>query len=120
MDENPDKSFQEQSGSGSRPPQRRAAPGPPVQKPLPATEDGKHDRWRILLVELAYLLNEFFRNASDRKSHKAEKDTFRQLIKVVDELDQMPVHDGFVHIRLRGAPGLQISGFAYQPDGHSF
>ena len=109
MDENPDKSFQEQSGSGSRPPQRRAAPGPPVQKPLPATEDGKHDRWRILLVELAYLLNEFFRNASDRKSHKAEKDTFRQLIKVVDELDQMPVHDGFVHIKLRGAPSLHIS-----------
>ena len=109
MDENPDKSFQEQGSSGSRPPQRRAALGSQAQKPLAAIDDGKHDRWRILLVELAYLLNEFLRNASDPKSPKAEKDTFRQLIKVVDELDQMPVHDGFVHINLRSAPGPQIS-----------
>jgi hypothetical protein len=61
-------------------------------------------------VELAYLLKEFFRNASDQKSLKAEKDAFRQLIKVVDELDQMPVHDGFVNINLRGDRSLQISG----------
>jgi len=109
MDENPDNSFQEQGNSGNRPPQRRAALGSQAQKPLATIDDGKHDRWRILLVELAYLLNEFLRNASDPKSPKAEKDTFRQLIKVVDELDQMPVHDGFVHINLRGAPGPQIS-----------
>jgi len=109
MDENPDKSFQEQSSSDSRPPHRDAAPGSQEQKPLAAIDDGKHDRWRILLVELAYLLNEFFRNASDRKNPKAEKNIFRQLIKVVDELDQMPVHDGFVHISLRGAPSPEIS-----------
>ena len=108
MDENPGKSFKEQSSSGSRPQQQRAAPGLQAQKPLPATEDGTHDRWRILLVELAYLFKEFFRNASDQKSLKAEKDTFRQLIKVVDELDQMPVHDGFVHINLRGASSPEI------------
>lgn len=109
MDKNPDKSFQEQSSSGSRPPQQRAALGSQSQKPLPAIEDGKHDRWRILLVELAFLLNDFFRIASDRKSLKAEKNIFRQLIKVVDELDQMPVHDGFVHISLRGVRSPEIS-----------
>jgi hypothetical protein len=109
MDENPDKSFQEQSSSDSRLPHRNAALGSQAQKPLAAINDGKHDRWRILLVELAYLLNEFFRNASERKSLKAEKNIFRQFIKVVDELDQMPVHDGVVHISLRGAPSPEIS-----------
>jgi hypothetical protein len=109
MDENPDKSFQEQSSSGSRSPQQRAAFGSQSQKPLAAIEDGKHDRWRILLVELAFLLNDFLRNAADRKSLKAEKNIFRQLIKVVDELDQMPVHDGFVHISLRGVRSPEIS-----------
>jgi len=109
MDETPDKSLKKLGRTGSRPPQRRSAPGSQFQKPLPATVDGKHDRWCILLVELAYLLNEFFRNAPDRKSVKAEKNILRQLIKVVDELDQMPVHDGFVYINLRGARSPEIS-----------
>jgi hypothetical protein len=73
MDENPDTSFQEQSSSGSRSPQQRAAFASQSQKPLPPIEDGTHDRWRILLVELAFLINDFLRNAADRKSLKAEK-----------------------------------------------
>ncbi len=109
MDETSQKLLQELSGTASTPPEGQSAPGVTAQKPMIAAEDGKQDRWRILLVELAYLLNASFRDAPYGESVKAEKDTFRQLIKILEELDQMPVHDGFVHINLRGARNPKIS-----------
>jgi hypothetical protein len=109
MDESSQKLLQELSSTGSRPSQGQSTPGATEPKALPMTEDGEQDRWRVLLVDLAYLLNASFRDVTYLEGVKAEKGTFRQMIKVLEELDQMPVHDGFIHINLRGARNPKIS-----------
>jgi hypothetical protein len=72
-------------------------------------QDESLDNWRILLVELAYLLNASFRDAHYWEGVKAEKDTFRQFVRVVRELNRMPGHDGNINIHYRGSQSSKFS-----------
>ena len=62
------------------------------------------DTWRILLVDLAYLLSSYFVDAQYWEGVKSEKDTFEQLMRTLRKLSQMPDHDGTILIRFRGFP----------------
>jgi hypothetical protein len=109
MDETAEKLLKQLEGAGTRQTEAPSSPSAAEQIPFQSVQDGEHDRWRILLVELAYLLNASFRDVHYWEGVKAEKDTFRQLVKILDELDQMPVPDGMVRITLRGARNPKIS-----------
>ncbi len=102
MDKSAQKLLQELRTIGNRPPELKSTP-------KPKHEDGKLDRWRILLVELIYLIHTAFEINSTGKDAKGYKDTFRQLSRILDELDQMTIHDGFVYISHRGNGGLGLA-----------
>ena len=61
--------------------------GPPAPAEV-QTED--QDRWRILLVEVAYYLNACFRDVQYWEGIKAEKDTFNQLARALQQLRELP------------------------------
>ena len=61
------------------------------------------DKWHILLVELAYVLNASFRDVHYWEGVKKKQDTFLQLVKTLHELDRMPKHDKTVNINYRGS-----------------
>ncbi|MFO7707548.1 MAG: hypothetical protein R6V84_05185 [Desulfobacterales bacterium] len=64
------------------------------------------DRRRILLVEMAYLLNACFRDVQYWEGVKTEKDTFKQLAAVLLQLAKLPGHQGLLQIgRRSGAQG---------------
>ena len=109
MDDISQKLLQALSDIGGRPPGAQSAPGPTTPESTSGQEDGKHDRWRMLLVELVYLINATLEDAHYWEGLKAERDTSRQLSRILDELDQMAVHDGFVRISHRGGSSLNIS-----------
>ena len=73
---------------------------------LQSTE--KMDQWRILLVDLVYLLNASFRDAHYWEGVKTEKDTIQQFVNILRELKQMPEQDGRVKIVFRGSPGTKL------------
>jgi len=73
---------------------------------LQSTE--KMDQWRILLVDLVYLLNASFRDAHYWEGVKTEKDTIQQFVNILHELKQMPDQDGRVKIVFRGSPGTKL------------
>jgi len=73
---------------------------------LQSTE--KMDQWRILLVDLIYLLNASFRDAHYWEGVKTAKDTFQQFVNILHELKQMPDQDGIVKIVFRGSPGTKL------------
>ena len=60
-------------------------PPPPAEVQV---ED--QDRWRILLVEVAYYLNACFRDVQYWEGIKAEKDTFNQLARALQQLRELP------------------------------
>ena len=105
MDETAAKLLQElgdglQKASGPRPP-TAAATG------LAAEED--LDRWRVLVVELVYLLNACFRDVQYWEGIKAEKDTFKQFGNILLQLAPLPGHDGFIRISHQGATQGKLS-----------
>jgi len=61
------------------------------------------DKWHILMVELAYVLNASFRDVHYWEGVKSKQDTFLQFVKTLHELDRMPEHDKSVHISYRGS-----------------
>ena len=61
--------------------------------PQPADEQ---DPWRILLIDLVYLLNASFQDARYWAGVKQEKDTFKQFVKVLQELDNLALALGWV------------------------
>jgi len=63
----------------------------------------EQDKWHILLVELAYVLNASFRDVHYWEGVKSKRDTFLQFVKTLHELDRMPEHDKCVHINYRGS-----------------
>ena len=77
---------------------------------LPSAE--KQDEWRILLVDLVYLLNASFRDAHYWEGVKTQKDTFKDLVNILQELSQMPNHDGVVRILHRGSQGAKVAAEA--------
>ncbi len=112
MNDSTDQLLEELGGLGSG-----AGATPAVVKPvnqtgvnLPSTE--KKDQWRILLVDLVYLLNASFRDAHYWEGVKAEKDTFKNLVNILRDLNQMPGHDGLVRILYRGSHSAKVSSKA--------
>jgi len=77
---------------------------------LPSVE--KQDEWRILLVDLVYLLNASFRDAHYWEGVKTQKDTFKDLVNILHDLNQMPNHDGVVRILHRGSQGAKVAAEA--------
>ena len=67
------------------------------------------DHWRNLLVDLVYQLNAAFRDVAYWEGVKADKDTIRDFVKILHELQQMPQNDGVVRIEHRGNPGTKVS-----------
>jgi len=61
------------------------------------------DKWHILMVELAYILNASFRDVHYWEGVKSKQDTFLQFVKTLHELDRMQQHDKTVHIKYRGS-----------------
>jgi hypothetical protein len=74
-----------------------------------SAESNDLDKWHILLVELAYVLNASFRDVHYWEGVKKKQDTFLQLIKTLHELDRMPKHDKTVHINYRGSQLTDLS-----------
>ncbi len=74
-----------------------------------SSQDESLDRWRTLLVELAFLLNASFRDAHYWEGVKADKDTFGQFESNIRELEQMPEHDGVIRIHHRGLQKAKVS-----------
>ncbi len=109
MDKTSQKLLQSLSHVGSRPPDSPSLPKAAFHKPATGQEDSQHDRWRILLVELAYLINMSLRDDHYWEGVKAASGAVRQLSKILDELDQMAVHDGFVRISHRGGGQNRIA-----------
>ena len=62
------------------------------------------DIWRILLVDLAYLLSSYFVDVQYWEGRKSEKDTFEQLTRTLRKLSRMPEQDRTLLIRFRGFP----------------
>jgi len=103
----------EKTGKGSeistrkrdRKPEDAAAPGQiRTRADLDALEV-RLDIWRILLVDLVYLLSSYFVDVQYWEGAKSEKDTFDQLSRILAKLSRMSDHDGTVLIRFRGFPG---------------
>jgi hypothetical protein len=69
------------------------------------TSEGSLDIWRILLVDMVYLLSSYFMGVQYWEGVKSEKDTFDQLMRTLKKLYRMPEQDGTVLIRFRGFPG---------------
>lgn len=62
------------------------------------------DMWRILLVDLAYLLSSYFVDVQYWEGMKSEKDTFEQLSRTLRKLSLIPANDRSILIRFRGFP----------------
>ena len=67
------------------------------------------DRWRMLLVDLVYLMNGAFRDVHYWEGVKTDKDTIKEFVKILHELQQMPQNDGVVRIEFRGSLGTKVS-----------
>jgi hypothetical protein len=89
-------------------PTTRAGQGPrqssQADGPSNASE-AQMDEWRILLVDLAYLLSSYFVDVQYWEGMKSEKDSFEQLSRTLRKLAQLPENDGSILIRFRGFPG---------------
>ena len=69
-----------------------------------STAEEDLDIWRILLVDLAYLLSSYFVDVQYWEGVKSEKDTFEQLTRTLRKLARMPEQDRTLLIRFRGFP----------------
>lgn len=88
-----------------------AAPLPAAAAEGPAFDAGADaDPWRILLVDLVFLLNSLYRDAHYWAGLRTEKDTFRQFLQVLCRLREAPGHDGRIRLRQRAAGGGPAGG----------
>src|SRR5210317_170063 len=59
------------------------------------------DHWRMLLVDLVYQLNGAFRDVHYWEGAKKDKDSSKEFVKILHELQQMPHNDGVIRIEFR-------------------
>ncbi len=108
MNDSADKLNQKLYGIGSPKQEPVSTDADPDQTaPVPFSPD-EQDHWRILLVDLVYLLNASFRDIYYWEGVKKEKDTFKKFVGVLNELNRMPDNDGRVQIIFRGSTGTKI------------
>ncbi len=74
------------------------------------TAEESLDIWRVLLVDMVYLLSSYFMDVQYWEGVKSERDTFDQLMRTLKKLSRMPAQDGTVLIRFRGFPGGGTGG----------
>jgi hypothetical protein len=98
MRDETDKLLQELGAGAAARPSGTEDPGPPAEA---ARSEGL-DRWRILLVEVAYYLNACFRDVQYWEGIKTEKDSFNQLARALLQLREMPQPGTAVRIDRRG------------------
>ena len=67
------------------------------------------DHWRMLLVDLVYQLNGAFRDVHYWEGAKKDKDSSKEFVKILHELQQMPHNDGVIRIEFRGNSGTKVS-----------
>jgi hypothetical protein len=89
--------------------QRSSGPGQPTAATAGTAAAADLDRWRMLLVEMVYLLNACFRDVQYWEGIKTEKDTFRQFGGILLQLARLPGHDGVIRINHRGAAKNKLS-----------
>lgn len=87
MEDSTEKLLQQLGGIGSPKGDTPTAKPTVGQTPAVSPSAEKLDHWRILLVDLAYLLNASFRDVYYWEGVKTEKDTFKQFIKILNELN---------------------------------
>ena len=108
MSDSADNQLQ-QLGGASSPKAEAPSPQETVEETVAAVQSSDQlDHWRMLLVDLVYMLNGAFRDARYWEGVKADKDTIGEFVKILHELQQMPQHDGVVRIEHRGSPGMKI------------
>jgi len=108
MSDSADNQLQ-QAGSIGSSPAEAPSPQATVEKTVATVQSSDQmDHWRMLLVDLVYLLNGAFRDARYWEGVNADKDTIGEFAKILHELQQMPQHDGVVRIEHRGSPGMKI------------
>jgi hypothetical protein len=85
----------EELGSGLQKPEPSSA------APADALQPEDIDRWRILLVDMIYLLNACFRDVQYWEGIRTEKDTFKQFAATLLQLARLSGHDGVIRINRR-------------------
>jgi len=108
MSDSADNQPQQIGGTGSPPGEGPSSQATGEETVAAVVSSDQLDHWRMLLVDLVYLLNGAFRDARYWEGVKADKDTIGEFVKILHELQQMPQHDGVVRIEHRGSPGMKI------------
>ncbi|MDX2499396.1 MAG: hypothetical protein QNL14_02695 [Deltaproteobacteria bacterium] len=89
------------------------APSPQesVEQKVTAVQSSEpQDHWCMLLVDLVYLLSGTFRDVHYWEGVKTDKDTVRDFVKILHELQPMPGNDGSIRIEHHGNPGTKVPG----------
>ena len=98
MSDSADNQLQ-QLGGASPPKAKATSPQETVEQKVAAVQSSEQlDHWRMLLVDLVYLLNGAFRDAHYWEGVKTDKDTIGEFVKILHELQQIPQNDGVVRI----------------------
>ncbi len=105
-----DDNLLQQLGGVSSPQAQAPSSGESVDQTVTTVQSSDQlDHWRMLLVDLVYLLNGTFRDVHYWEGVKTDKDTIRDFVKILHELRQMPENDGTIRIEHRGNPGTKVS-----------
>ena len=105
-----DDSLLRQLGGVSSPQAQAPSSGESVEQRVTDVQSSEQlDHWRMLLVDLVYLLNGTFRDVHYWEGVKTDKDTISDFVKILHALQQMPENDGAIRIEHRGSPGTRVS-----------
>jgi len=109
MSDSADNLLEQLGGVGS-PSGEPTSPQERVQQTETAVQTSEQlDHWRMLLVDLVYMLNGAFRDVHYWEGAKTDKDTSKEFIKILHQLQLMHPHDGVVRIEFRGNSGTKVS-----------
>jgi len=101
LDDSAEQLYRELGGIDSRYIQKTTAD---VSDKTLRDEEEKQDRWRLLMVEIAHLLSAYISDIRLSDGLKTQKDLLGELLQSLENISEMPDHDGSVLIRYRGFP----------------
>ena len=108
MSDSVDNLLQQLGGVGS-PGGESTSPQETVKQKVTAVQSSEQlDHRRMLLVDLVYLINGAFRDVHYWEGVKTNRDTTKELVKILHELQQTPQNDGVVRIEYRGRSGTKV------------